>query len=88
MGSVLIILGINRNRDGVDMKTYTVYRVDHRTNKQELIGKVVERRNEERKNNAADLLRVAQKIYGTSSIDPNIFIINEGSTGGPLFGGA
>jgi hypothetical protein len=88
MGSVLIILGINRNRDGVDMKTYTVYRVDYRTNKQELIGKVVERRKVERKNNAADMLRLAQKIYATSSFDPNIFIINEGSPGGPFFGGA
>lgn len=88
MGSVLIILGINRNRDGVDMKTYTVYRVDHRTNKQELIGKVVERRKDERMNNAAGMLRLAQKIYATSSNDPNIFIINEGSPGGPLFGGA
>ncbi len=88
IGSVLNILSINRNRDGVDMKTYTVYRVDYRTNKQELIGKVVERRREERINNAADMLRLAQKIYATSSIDSNIFIINEGSPRGHLFGGA
>jgi hypothetical protein len=27
-----------------NMKTYTVYRVDYRTNKHELIGKVVDRR--------------------------------------------
>jgi hypothetical protein len=70
------------------MKTYTVYRVDYRTNKHKLIGKVVERRREERNNNAEDMLRLAQKIYATSSIDPNIFIINEGSPGGHLFGGA
>ena len=69
------------------MKTYTVYRVDYRTNKHELIGKVVERRKEERNNNAADMLRLAQKIYATSSIYSNIFIVNEGSPGGPLFGG-
>jgi len=69
------------------MKTYTVYRVDYRTHKHELLGKVVERRKADRNNNAADMLRWAQKIYGTSSNDPNIFIINEGSTGGPLFGG-
>jgi hypothetical protein len=70
------------------MNTYTVYRVDHRNNKQELIGKVVERRKKERNNNAADMLRLAKKIYATSSIDSNIFIIKEGSSGGPLFGGA
>ena len=70
------------------MKTYTVYRVDYRTNKQELIGKVIERRREERNNNAADMLQLAKKIYATSSIDSHIFVINEGSPGGPLFGGA
>jgi len=70
------------------MKTYTVYRVDHRTNKQELIGKVVERRKGERDDNAAGMLRLARKIYATSSFDQNIFIVNEGSSGGPLFGGA
>jgi hypothetical protein len=85
MGLVLIILGINCNRDGVDTKTYTVYRVDYRTNKHELIGKVVDRRKGERYNNAADMLRLAKKIYATSSIDSNIYIINEGYPGGPLF---
>jgi hypothetical protein len=67
------------------MKAYTVYRFDYGTNKAELIGKVVERRRGERNNNAADMLRLAKKIYATSSIDSNIFIINEGSSGGPLF---
>ena len=86
--SLSIILGINCNRDGVDMKTYTVYRVDYRNNKQELLGKVVERRKEERNNNAAeDMLRLAKKIYGTSSSDSSIFI-QKGSSGGPLIGGA
>jgi hypothetical protein len=71
------------------MKTYTVYRVDNRTNKKELIGKVVDRRKESRnKNPAADMLRLAKKLYATSLFDSNIFIINEGSPGGFLFGGA
>jgi len=69
------------------MKTYTVYRVDYRTNKHELIGKLVERRMKERKNNAADMLRLAQKMYATSSIDTSIFI-KDSSSGGGLFGGA
>jgi hypothetical protein len=43
------------------MKTFTVYRVDYRTNKKILIGGLVERRREERINNAADMLRLAQK---------------------------
>ena len=79
---------INCNRDGVNKKIYTVYRIGYWNNKLELIGKVVERRKEERNNNAADMLRWAQKIYAASSIDSNIFIVNEGSSGGAIFGGA
>jgi hypothetical protein len=79
---------INCNRDGVNMKTYAVYRIGYWNNKLELIGKVVERRKEERNNNAADMLRWAQKNYAASSNDSSIFIVNEGSTGGPIFGGA
>jgi len=79
---------INCNRDGVNEKIYNVYRIGYWNNKLELIGKVVERRKEERKNNAADMLRWAQKIYAASSIDSNIFIVNEGSSGGAIFGGA
>jgi hypothetical protein len=56
------------------MKTYTVYRVDYQTNKTEAIGTLVERRRGPRHNNAADLLRLAQKLYATSSIDSHIFI--------------
>jgi hypothetical protein len=48
----------------------------------------VERRREERNHNAADMLRLAQKVYATSSNASNIFIVNEGSSGGPIFGGA
>jgi hypothetical protein len=49
---------------------------------------VVERRKEERKNNAADMLRWAQKIYAASSIESSIFIVKEGSSEGAIFGGA
>jgi hypothetical protein len=79
---------INCNRDGLNKKIYTVYRIGYWNNKLELIGKMVERRKEERNNNAADMLRWAQNIYASSSIDSNIFIVNEGSSGGPIFGGA
>ena len=79
---------LNCNRDGVNKKIYTVYRIGYWNNKLELIGKVVERRKEERNNNAADMLRWAQKIYAALSIDSNIFIVNEGSSGGAIFGGA
>ena len=79
---------INCNRDGVNMKTYAVYRLGYWNNKLELMGKVVERRKEERNNNAADMLRWAQKIYAASSIDSSIFIVKEGSSEGPIFGGA
>ena len=70
------------------MKTYAVYRLGYWNNKLELLGKVVERRKEERKNNAADMLRWAQKIYAASSIESSIFIVKEGSSEGAIFGGA
>ena len=57
------------------MKVYTVYRAEYRTNKTVRIGKVVDHRREERNNNAADMLRMAKKLYETSSIDSQIFII-------------
>jgi len=79
---------INRNRDGVNTKTYAVYRIGYWNNKLELIGKVVERRKVERKNNVAGMLRWAKKIYAASSVDSNIFIVREGSSEGPIFGGA
>lgn len=56
------------------MKNYTVYRLDYPTNKTELIGTVVDRRKGERNNNAADMLRLAQKLFATSSIDSHIYI--------------
>lgn len=60
------------------MKTYAVYRLGYWNNKLELMGKVVERRKEERNNNAADMSRWAQNIYAASSIDSSIFIVKEG----------
>jgi hypothetical protein len=56
------------------MKAYTVYRFDYATNKAEPIGKVVDRRRGERNNNAADMLRLAQILYSTSSLDSHIYI--------------
>jgi len=70
------------------MKIYAVYRIGYWNNKLELIGKVVERRKKERNNNAADMLRWAQKIYAASSIDSNLFIVKEDSSEGAIFGGS
>jgi len=64
---------------GVNMQVYIVYRAEYRTNKTVRIGKVVDHRRAERNNNAADMLRMAQKLYATSSIDSRIFIIRESS---------
>jgi len=61
------------------MKTYTVYRVDYQTEKTERIGTVTDRRRRERNNNVADMLRLAQKTYTTSSIESHIFILDESS---------
>lgn len=57
------------------MKTYTVYRVYYPTNKTENIGTVVDRRKGERKNNTTDMLRLAQKLFATSSINSHIYIL-------------
>lgn len=59
------------------MKTYTVYRVEYRTNKTVRVGKVVDQRSRERNNNTADMLRMARKLYAKSSIDTHIFIVRE-----------
>jgi len=67
------------------MKTYTVYRVEYRNNKTVRIGKVVERRKEERDNNAADIMRLAKKFYATSPNDSHIFVIRESSRLNLLF---
>jgi len=68
------------------MKTYTVYRVEYLNNKTVKIGKVLDRRKGERLNNAADMLRMAQKLYATSSINSHIFILRESSNQNLLLG--
>lgn len=68
------------------MKTYTVYRVDYLKNKTVKIGKILERRERERKNNPADMLRLAQMKYATSSINSHIFILRESSGRNLLLG--
>jgi hypothetical protein len=68
------------------MKTYTVYRVDYLNNKTVKIGKVLDRREEERNNNPADMLRLAQMKYATSSVNSHIFILRERSSQNLLFG--
>ncbi len=57
------------------MKTYSVYRVDYPTNMTEHLGTVVDRRKGERHNNAADMLRMAQKLFAMSSINSHIYIV-------------
>jgi hypothetical protein len=53
---------------------YTVYRFDYSRRVREPVGKLMERRTTERRNNAEDLLRLAQKIYSTSPLDSHIVI--------------
>jgi hypothetical protein len=67
------------------MMVYTVYRAEYRANKTVRIGKVVDHRRAERNNNAADMLRMAQKLYAASSIDSRIFIVRERSRLNLLF---
>lgn len=61
------------------MVAYSVYRVDYLANKTERIGRLWERRREERNNNAADMLRLAQKVYihSYSAIGSHLFILRE-----------
>lgn len=61
------------------MKSYIVYRVDYLTNKTEPVGTIVDRRKKERNSNVADMLRLAQKLFATSSIHSHIYIGPSGS---------
>jgi len=61
------------------MKTYAVYRVEYLNNKTVKVGTVVDYRRAERNNNATDMLRIAQKLYSTSSVNSHIFILRENS---------
>jgi hypothetical protein len=53
------------SRGQLNMKTYTVYRVDYLRQEKEPVGKLVERRRTEREDNTKSLLRLAQKTYLT-----------------------
>ena len=57
------------------MKTYTVYRFDYSRQEREPVGKLLERRGKDRGNNTEALLRLARKLYSTSSLDSHIVII-------------
>lgn len=57
------------------VKHYTVYRFDYDRQVREPVGKLLERRRAERRNNVADLLKLAQRLYSTSSLDSHIVII-------------
>jgi hypothetical protein len=58
------------------MKTYKVYRLDFLNKKKVPIGTLVERREKERRNNEAGILRMAQKLYAESSIDKLHIIVS------------
>jgi hypothetical protein len=69
------------------MKVYSVYRVHYRTSVLDFLGKLVERRMGERDNNVADMLRYAEKVYGTSS-DSKLVVSTGSSPIGHFFGDA
>jgi len=56
------------------VKNFTVYRFDYNRQVREPVGELVERRRKERRNNNEDLLRLAQRLYSTSSLDSHILI--------------
>jgi hypothetical protein len=56
------------------VKAYTVYRYDYIRDVKEPIGKVIERRSKDRRNNIEALLKLAQRLYSTSSLDSHIVI--------------
>jgi len=59
------------------MKTFTVYRVDYILQVREPVGKLMERRRRDRGSNTEDLLKLAQWLYTTSSLDSHIVITPE-----------
>jgi hypothetical protein len=62
---------------GMAMKTYIVYRLDYNRLVSEPVGQLTERRRKERGNNVSSLLKLAQKIYSTSSLDSHLIITPE-----------
>jgi hypothetical protein len=59
------------------VKNYTVYRFNYVRQMREPVGKLMERRSEERGNNIEGLLKLAQRIYTTSSLDSHIVISSD-----------
>jgi len=59
------------------MTTFTVYRFDYIRQNREPVGKLTERRRKERGNNTEDLLRLAQRLYSTLSLDSHVGITPE-----------
>ena len=80
LGSGLVELGVydrRRMMGGSGLKTYVVYSYDYIRQVREPVGKVVERRIKERGDNEVSLLKLAQKLYPTSSPDMQIGIALE-----------
>ena len=59
------------------MRTYIVYRLDYVRQVSEPVGTVVERRNRERVNNSADLLKRAERIFPPYPPDSRLVITPE-----------
>jgi hypothetical protein len=59
------------------VKAYTVYRYDYNRHVREPVGMVLERRKGDRGNDIEGLLKLAQKLYSTSSLDSHIVISPE-----------
>ncbi|MFA6146753.1 MAG: hypothetical protein WC899_00905 [bacterium] len=59
------------------MKTYVVYRLVYNSMMCEPVGELEERRDKERDNNTDELLKLAERIYSTSSPDSQFFIAPE-----------
>jgi len=59
------------------VKAYTVYRYDYIRQVREPVGMVMERRKLDRGNDIEGLLKLAQKLYSTSSLDSHIVISPE-----------
>jgi len=59
------------------VKIYTVYRFNYVRQMREPVGKLMERRSEERGNNIEGLLKLAQRIYTTSSLDSHLVISSD-----------
>lgn len=60
-----------------EVRTFTVYRFDYIRQVREPVGKLMERRSKDRENNTEALLKLAQRLYSTSSLDSHIVITPE-----------